>query len=182
MFNFYLSVDENTGVRQKHFIAELWLNFFFLFKNVLHHDAPWCFIFCSSAYDPVRHLCTLPSPLLRHFMGSDTAEMSHLSGDWIQTSGMMGGNRCKLCSIKFFQTSVIFTFGRTDHSTHIRNDLDSITETRIQAKCKPPWLFMKLHTRDMTHIAFRCLKYTMSRRLCPDGWSFLLSNKYACDF
>lgn len=91
------------------------------------------------------------------------------------------GNRCKLCSVKSFQTSVIFTFGRTDHSTRIGNDLDSITETRIQAKCKPPWLFIKVHTGTWPTSHF-CLKYTMSKRLCPDGWSFLLSDKYACGF
>lgn len=157
-------------------------DFFFFFKNVLHHDAPWCFFFlfeclgpCAS---PLHSAVTTSAPLYEKWHSRDVTSVRGLDPDvWDD-----GGNRCKLCSMKFFQTSVIFTFGRTDHSTHIRNDLDSITETRIQAKRKPPWLFMKLHTRDMTHIAFRCLKYTMSRRLCPDGWSFLLSDKYACDF
>lgn len=97
------------------------------------------------------------------FRQSDTAETSHQLGDWKQTPRMTDetdANPSEAFSDLRGQRSsrdadvalVIFTSGRTDRSINIGNDLDSATETRIQVKRKQPRLFIKLHTRDMTHI------------------------------
>lgn len=122
--------------------------------------------FVGGLTSPCVTSCTLPSPLHGKRRSRRVPSVRGLDTDVWED----GGDRCKLGSRKFVQFFYCIISPQTDHVTHIGNDLDCVTETRIQAKCKTTKTIYKVaHAGPDPHHIYAAkihdVEETLSRRL-----------------
>lgn len=139
--------------------------FFFFERTFCTLMLPRCF-FRWRVYEPVRHLCTLPSPPHGKRRSRRVPSVRGLDTDVWED----GRDPLQTSFTEVLFSSFTSSFTQTDHVTRVGNDLDCVTETRIQAKCKTTTTIYKVaHAGPDPHHIYTAkihdVEETLSRRL-----------------